>query len=337
MTFWQKVVAWLESLFAPQKTLNEKILETAMAELGQKEVRGGENPRIIEYHAATTGKFDEDEVAWCSSFVCWVLQQCGVTQTRNALAMSYKTWGVPVAGLSNALPGDVIVRSRGKDSKGNTLHHVHFLAEKHLGGSTYKAVGGNQSDAVTINESSVSGILTIRRAPNGEAKTAAPAQSSGGFKTLFPKQDWAEYALEVVKESNLTAVEVRDTWFNNTAENWVHLLAAMCKYESNFKPESTFKESFKNSKGEYVVSTGLLQLSYESVGGYGFKVTTEQLKDPKLNIKIALKILETWVVKDHAIAATGSVPYKGGSRYWSVLRAKGKLSSVKSLYAQWAK
>lgn len=340
MSFWEKIVAWLQSLGAKKKTLNEQILEVATKEIGQKEKRGGENPRIIEYHAATTGKFDEDEVHWCASFVCWVLQVLGIAQTRSALAASYKKWGLAVLKIQDALPGDVIVRSRGKDSKGNTLHHVHFLAEKYKGGSTYKGLGGNQSDAVNIGDYSVSGILAIRRAPDGTKKAPVVSVPSSGFKTLFPKQEWADWALQCVKNSNLPAVNVKDSWFHNTPENWVHLLAAMCKFESSFKPESTYPESFKNGKGERVISTGLFQLSYESVGGYGFKTTTEGLKDPKLNIQIAVKILETWVVKHGYVASTGKSPYKGGAMYWSVLRhadVKGKLEPVKALYKQWAK
>jgi hypothetical protein len=37
--------------------------EIARREIGQKEVRGGENPRILEYHATTTLGAREDEAA----------------------------------------------------------------------------------------------------------------------------------------------------------------------------------------------------------------------------------------------------------------------------------
>jgi uncharacterized protein (TIGR02594 family) len=156
--------SWLGKLFdSVTEKPNDRILTTAYAELGQKEIRGGENPRIIEYHAATTGKFDEDEVPWCASFVCWVLKQCGYNHTRSALAASYKVWGTKVPTLREALPGDVIVWRRGTDSNGKPLHHVHFLAEKYTGGLYYKAVGGNQGDAVTVANYVISKIMEIRR------------------------------------------------------------------------------------------------------------------------------------------------------------------------------
>lgn len=161
-------------------------------------------------------------------------------------------------------------------------------------------------------------------------------------KTLFPKQEWADHALKLVKASRLVSTSVsRETWFNNIAENWVHLLAAMCKFESSFKETSTYKENFKNSKGEYVISTGLFQVSYESVRGYGFTgITTDDLKDPFKNIEVAIKILEKWVVSDEYIYRTYSGPdgkthYEGGSRYWAVLR-KPKVSEVIDLYKEWA-
>lgn len=159
--------------------------------------------------------------------------------------------------------------------------------------------------------------------------------SSSSFH--FPDKSWSEYALKEVKASKLLSVNPVDAKEfcpkGMNANNWVHLLAAMTKYESNFKPSTTYKENFKNSRGEWVISTGLLQLSYESVRGYGFNVTTEQLKDPKLNLTIGIKILERWVVQDKRIASGN--PYRGGSRYWSVLRPTGKLSSVKATLKPW--
>ena len=165
---------------------------------------------------------------------------------------------------------------------------------------------------------------------------SAPSTPSTG-KLNFPVKDWNDYALKEVKASRLLSVNPVDAKDfcprGMSANNWVNLLAAMAKYESNFKPSTTYKENFKNSKGEWVISTRLFQLSYESARGYGFNTTTEGLKDPYLNIKIAVKILDKWVVQDKRIAS--SSPYKGGSRYWSVLRPTGKLSSVKATLKPW--
>jgi len=116
-----------------------------------------------------------------------------------------------------------------------------------------------------------------------------------------------------------------------TRENWVHLFAAMAKHESSFKPTLTYKENFKNSRGEYVISTGLFQVSYESSRGYGFSgITTEQLKDPFKNIEVAVKIMRTLVAR-HGVVSGNSGGWKGGSAYWSVLRSQKAQATLKSL------
>lgn len=181
-------------------------------------------------------------------------------------------------------------------------------------------------------------LLLAFQAHGFSKKTPKPElPSTGTAKLNFPVKEWNDYALKEVQASKLLSinpVDAKEFCPNGmSANNWVNLLAAIVKYESNFKPSTTYKENFKNSRGEWVISTGLFQLSYESARGYGFSTTTEGLKDPYLNIKIAVKILEKWVVQDKRIAS-GS-PYKGGSRYWSTLRPTGKLSSVKATLKPW--
>jgi len=56
-------------------------------EIGQKEIKGDkDNLRIVEYHATTTLKATDDEVAWCSSFVNWCFRQCGIDGTGSGIA-----------------------------------------------------------------------------------------------------------------------------------------------------------------------------------------------------------------------------------------------------------
>lgn len=153
-------------------------------------------------------------------------------------------------------------------------------------------------------------------------------------KSLFPDPKWTAHVLAEIERSGLPTSQPKDAMAfcgaqGMSATNWMHLIASMVKFESGFDSNQTYRENFRNSKGEYVISTGLLQLSYESVAGYGFRVTTEQLKDPYLNLTIGVKILERWVLKDGVITSGGK-PYRGGARYWSVLRSSGKLNSVKS-------
>lgn len=146
--------------------------------------------------------------------------------------------------------------------------------------------------------------------------------SKGKVWSDLTRAQVTQYGLEKTNPSNITDICKEYPTFNESrrTETWVHLIAAMSEFESSHIPTKTYKESFKNSRGEYVISTGLLQLSYESAGGYGFRVTTNDLKDPTLNIKIAVKILQQWVKRDGVVYSKTS-PWRGGGRYWSVLRA----------------
>lgn len=151
------------------------------------------------------------------------------------------------------------------------------------------------------------------------------------MKSLFPKQDWTDHALSEINATEIPTIcpaDATEFLIDGTPEAWVHLLAAMAKHESNFKPGLTFNEGGSLAG---VVSTGLLQLSSQSVRGYAkfarnssiksemASATTSSLKDPIFNITAAVVILKRWLVADGVIA-TDKSPWLGGARYWSVLR-----------------
>lgn len=125
-----------------------KWLEIARAEIGVKEIKGGENKRILEYHASTTLKAKEDEIPWCSSFVNWCIEQAGLPGTKSAAAISWASYGER---LTEPKEGAICVirqRAKGTDqatgsSSGN---HVGFFL-KITDGRIY-LLGGNQSDSV---------------------------------------------------------------------------------------------------------------------------------------------------------------------------------------------
>ena len=128
-----------------------KWLEIAEAEIGQTEVKGGENPRIIEYHASTLLKAKEDEIPWCSSFVNYCIIQAGVVGTMSAAAISWASWGER---LTEPREGCVVVirqRKKGTDqatgsSSGN---HVGFF--QHIENNRIYLLGGNQGDSVKVS------------------------------------------------------------------------------------------------------------------------------------------------------------------------------------------
>lgn len=147
----------------------------------------------------------------------------------------------------------------------------------------------------------------------------------------WPNADWQAYAYEKAKDLPRTTDEKEFCPQGLTTANWVHLMSAMAYYESGYSPAKTYREKFKNGRGEYVISTGLFQVSYESSRGYGYPgITTADLKAPLLNIDVAVSILKKLTLRDGVVANHSGQPWLGGQRYWSVLRTTGKLAQIKA-------
>lgn len=132
-------------------------LKIAEGELGVSERRGGENPRIIEYHKYTSLKASEDEVAWCSSFVNFCMAKAGIRGTNSAMALSWKNWG---EGLKEPRPGCVVVF----DWKRNGHGHVTFFDK--WDGSSLRCIGGNQGDSVRYSNYATGFVVGYRWPPS---------------------------------------------------------------------------------------------------------------------------------------------------------------------------
>jgi uncharacterized protein (TIGR02594 family) len=142
----------------PKNTL-DRILEIARAEIGVKEIVGNEdNPRILEYKKSTPLVADSsEEVAWCASFVNWVLEQAGLKGTGNPMARSFMKWGFAI---KEPIPGCVVVLKRGAPPSG----HVGFFVHRRSPGGWVQVLGGNQSDQVKVSFYQESDVLGYRTA-----------------------------------------------------------------------------------------------------------------------------------------------------------------------------
>jgi uncharacterized protein (TIGR02594 family) len=101
--------------------------------------------RIREYHGATTMGEKSDEVAWCSSFVNWVIARAGQKGTRSAAAASWVDWGATTDPRRGAVV--VIYNAKAANSAlSRSGNHVGFLIEDV--GWGWKLLGGNQGDMV---------------------------------------------------------------------------------------------------------------------------------------------------------------------------------------------
>jgi len=140
----------------------------AWAELGQREIAGPKsNPRIDDYiRNAGHPQHANDATAWCAAFVGACLERAGVAGTRSLMARSYLGWG---QAATEPEPGVVAVLSRGANP---ALGHVGFLV-----GMTDDSVillGGNQSDAVTVEAFARHRLLGLRRPSDSNPINAPP-------------------------------------------------------------------------------------------------------------------------------------------------------------------
>jgi uncharacterized protein (TIGR02594 family) len=138
-----------------EKSIYQELFETAQKEIGVEEYVGDKhNPRVLEYHKCTTLGAKDDETSWCSSFVCWVVEQCGLKSTNSAMARSWLNWG---KSLENPVKGCIVVFSRPP----NPAHgHVAFYSHEDL--THVYVLGGNQSNEVCVQGYSKSRVLAFR-------------------------------------------------------------------------------------------------------------------------------------------------------------------------------
>ena len=120
------------------------------------------------------------------------------------------------------------------------------------------------------------------------------------------------------------------------ANVWVMIISAMVQFESSFQWWKPFSEGFLNSKGQSVVSRGLLQISMESANSYGCGIAKEaQLDDPETNLRCGVRIMTSLVSRYHSIhgrlsGAVNGNPWMGAARYWSVLRWNNKDAVIRA-------
>lgn len=134
-----------------------KWMEIAEKEIGVKEIPGEENnPRIIEYHDATSLHADLESVSWCSSWMNWVMKKAGIKGTLSAAARSWLNWGEKV---DTPQYGDVCIFSRGNNP---VQGHVALYVGPD-GPDRIKVLGGNQNDSVCIASYPLDRLLGFRR------------------------------------------------------------------------------------------------------------------------------------------------------------------------------
>lgn len=157
-------------------------LKWAFEREGLKEIVGREhNPQIVQWFADVGwAQYKTDETAWCGAFLGAAMLAAGVAIPSIAVrARAWLDWGTPV---DEPQRGDVAVFERTGGG-----HVAIFLGFE---GGYVVVLGGNQSNAVTVERKAKQGLLGFRRAPGAvsEPSVHIPTDSSphGHFARMAP-------------------------------------------------------------------------------------------------------------------------------------------------------
>lgn len=164
--------------------------------------------------------------------------------------------------------------------------------------------------------------------------------------STWKREEYFNIALEAVRTygKELLKAEPKDgkeygmDLYQDRASFYANLLGALAHFESGQNPETTYVENFKDAKGKFVVSRGILQLSIESANSYGAGIKkAEDLHKPEVNLKAGVLILSRWIVRHSVIAGGKRSAWRGGSMYWAVLRKAERIRQIQKLVKDAAK
>lgn len=208
--------------------------------------------------------------------------------------------------------------------------HVFYLSSRYL---THPTLATAETTGATVDTNTAPALTTA-----GAIPASFPQQASEALRRLWVFARLRHWILqrgqELLNSIPSDIAQYCPNYSQLTASQkvnfWATLMTEVVKPESNFNTNATYTESFNNSRGDRVVSTGLFQLSLESSRGYGCPMNSQaDLMDPDKNIMCAVTIMNRWVPRDNAISQGGR-NNPGGARYWSVFRR----ASTRSTFQQ---
>lgn len=117
------------------------------------------NPQILAFLAATNYPADgRDEVPWCSAFLVFLFNECGIKTTANAAALSWMQYSVPT---DQPKLGDVVVLAWPANAPVN--YHVGLFIRETA--ELVYILAGNQNDEVDITPWRKRSVLSYRQLP----------------------------------------------------------------------------------------------------------------------------------------------------------------------------
>lgn len=141
----------------------------ARKRVGVREIAGPKHSGVIMGWVKKLGRklgvdIKDDETPWCGTFMASVMDDCGIHPPPIAVrAKAWAEWGSPCTPQLGA----VAVKSRHGGG------HVFLIVGVTPDGRYYKALGGNQGNAVSITDIAVSDVEAVRW-PYGEPRVNRP-------------------------------------------------------------------------------------------------------------------------------------------------------------------
>lgn len=149
--------SWIDQETAPKVLLEMRKL------YGIKEVPGsGDNPVILQWakEAGVAGVYLHDETAWCGLTMAIAVERAGYSPINSPLwALNWANFGDKV---NEPMLGDLLVFKR-FDARGTLIggHITMYVGEDKAG--YFHCLGGNQSDAVSIERINKNRLYAARR------------------------------------------------------------------------------------------------------------------------------------------------------------------------------
>jgi hypothetical protein len=112
------------------------------------------------------------------------------------------------------------------------------------------------------------------------------------------------------------------------AKYWGEFFVAVAKLESDWNPHAFYEEDESIND-----SVGLFQISYADQQPYGLEPLdpkAKSLEDPLVNIRCAVKMMAHWLRKDGVVAGGSAGKWRGGARYWAVLRKAASRAKIQA-------
>ena len=131
-------------------------MQIAEKEIGVTEVPGVKhNPRVVEFHQATSLRAKDDEISWCAAFTCWVLQQAGYKSTKSAWARDFEKYGMRVS-----KPEYGCIMGFERNGPGGDSHVAFYTGREDQ--NYYYVLGGNQDNQVKVKGYAKKDLIYMR-------------------------------------------------------------------------------------------------------------------------------------------------------------------------------